>query len=415
MTWSPSSTVLSNLSPLSQGVLHFLGSLGQRSEGELYLRIFQSLPRGQFALLVLSREVVQGRAGTLAEQLAFLSQLGLMPSLLLGAVESISPGEVDQFVGALKEVGLVARISHCSSSTSPAELSKLRDQGRKLAELEVHLLVMSEPSEPLLVEVVRSIAPRRVVFLRRAGGIGPHRDSRVEFAPGHVISNSSSGIGVVSLRSDGDDLLSSELLNEEDKSALRRAASVLNGFASVDKRATLSIASPLSLLRELFTVSGDGTLVKLGAIVQSFSQYDLLNQKRLELLLEKSFARHLKSTFWKRPPLQLFVEADYRGVALLEPGRDAAFLSKFGVLPDARGEGLGQELWWALSKSYPAVYWRARANNPINTWYASVCDGMHRSGEWNVYWRGVVASDLPGLIADALGRPIDFGEAALQG
>jgi len=92
----------------------------------------------------------------------------------------------------------------------------------------------------------------------------------------------------------------------------------------------------------------------------------------------------------------------------MEPGLGAAFLSKFAVLPIARGEGLGQDLWWALSRENPSFYWRSRSDNPINGWYTTVCDGVHKGREWNVYWRGIGSVQIPNLIADAIARPADF-------
>ncbi len=92
----------------------------------------------------------------------------------------------------------------------------------------------------------------------------------------------------------------------------------------------------------------------------------------------------------------------------METGHSVPFLSKIAVLPVARGEGLGQDLWWALTREHTAFYWRSRADNPINGWYTTVCDGMHRGPEWHVYWRGIGSGDVPRLVSDAIARPADF-------
>ena len=90
------------------------------------------------------------------------------------------------------------------------------------------------------------------------------------------------------------------------------------------------------------------------------------------------------------------------------------YLSKFAVEPEAQGEGMGRDLWEAISRDYPALYWRGRPENPIASWYASVCDGMVRLPEWIVYWRGVETARIPEVIEAARARPPDFSPALLD-
>lgn len=400
---TPSGALPQPSSALAEGVLHFLGSLGQRSEAELYLRLFRSLSRGHFALLVPTRGVIEEHSGMVAEQLGFLRHLGLYPSLLLGAVDSVDQEHFDELERALGEVDL----KPCFYDVGEGDKAELAREP-SLAPDTIRVFRMSRPSDATLAQVTGEIAPRKVLFLRRAGGLGPHQGPRVELGPGHFLPAGGSGICVINLRNDATALLEQDFFGDQDRLWLARSEMVLEGSLGRDLRATVTVASPLSILRELFTVRGEGTLIKLGSAIQTVSGYEALARDRLETLLSDAFGRAVLPHFWSRAPLQVYLEADYRGVALLEPGRDAAFLSKFAVLPIAQGEGLGQDLWWALSKDYPAVYFRARVSNPINAWYRTVCDGMHRAGEWIVYWRGVKAERLPELIRDALSRPEDF-------
>jgi acetylglutamate kinase len=84
------------------------------------------------------------------------------------------------------------------------------------------------------------------------------------------------------------------------------------------------------------------------------------------------------------------------------------YLSKFAVEPEARGEGMGRDLWQAISRDYPALYWRSRPDNPIAAWYDSVCDGLVRSPEWTVYWRGIDTAMIPDVVETACAQPADF-------
>jgi acetylglutamate kinase len=175
-----------------------------------------------------------------------------------------------------------------------------------------------------------------------------------------------------------------------------------------DHAATVSVTSPLTLLRELFTVRGAGTLVKSGSVIERSSDYRGIRLERLRALLESSFERPLRAGFFERPPSSVYLETEYRGVAILEPSEVAPYLSKLAVEPLARGEGMGQDLWQALTRDHSALVWRSRPNNPIAHWYAGACDGLVRLPRWHVFWRGVSVDRVPRAVDEALARPNDF-------
>jgi GNAT superfamily N-acetyltransferase len=389
---------------LGQGVLQFLGSLGQRSEAELYLRIFQALPPEEFALLIPSVPVLRERSGTLAEQIRFLRDLDLSPIVVLDALDARNDGAAAHFYSALIEAGLEA-VELCIDSGTVLEKENLRVG---LLENQVLVVRLSSGEDKRLVELASVLCPHKTLFLRDEGGLGPHQTQAIEVSPGHVLQMTPSGIATINLRSDAEELVRSRLLSQEDSLLFERARKILEGPTGERARATVSVASPLAILRELFTVTGEGTLIKRGAAIIAHEGWSGVDVRRVRELLEIAFARSAKSEFFERVPLQVHLEEEYRGMALVEAGEHASFLSKFAVLPVARGEGLGQDLWWSLSKVTPALYWRSRAENPINGWYKNVCDGMHRAGRWIVFWRGVEPALVPDLVADAVRRPEDF-------
>ncbi len=389
---------------LGQGVLRFLGSLGQRSEAELYLRIYQGLPAEQFALLVPSASVLRERAGTFAEQIRFLRDLELSPTVVLGALDPPDDGARAHFYSALLEVGLEA-VELCIDRASILTKDNL---SVALGEHQILVLCLEGDQQGRLVEVAAALTPHKTLFLRDAGGLGPHRSDSIELSPGHLLQVSSSGIATINVRSDADELLRLALLGKEDTRLFETARAILQGPTGHRPRATVSVASPFSILRELFTVSGEGTLIKRGAAISTSQGWTGVDQGKVRELLESAFERTVRPEFFEREPLAVHLESEYRGMALVEKGEHAAFLSKFAVLPVARGEGLGQDLWWSLSKASPRLYLRARADNPINSWYKNVCDGMYRAGRWIVYFRGVPAEHVPVLVKDAVERPEDF-------
>lgn len=400
---SPSATLLS-----------FLDSVGAPSEAQMYLRLFQAVPRGRFAVVLPTDAVLRESAGTLAEQLALLHSLDISVSIAVGAFDTPTTEEIGWLFDALREAEVpAAQIPYSSEAFAQAEESVGRGllPVFVLRERAVDAPGMPEDAAmaPELEELLGLIRPRKIIVLRSRGGLGPHGIGRLEVSPGHVLLGHASGLSVINLRSDQAPLIRGGFLNSLDVAWVRRARSLLellwSGFGP---QTAVTIASPLSLLRELFTVRGEGTLVRLGAELTKLTSWDEIDRPRLHALLETSFGRELRGGFWERTPLEIHLEKGYRAVALTEPGLRVPYLSKFAVLPEAQGEGLGQEIWWHLARRNPSLYWRSRSENRANAWYRAVCDGMQRVGDWIVFWRGVEPHALPEIIGDALARPADF-------
>jgi acetylglutamate kinase len=161
-------------------------------------------------------------------------------------------------------------------------------------------------------------------------------------------------------------------------------------------------------MRELFTVKGAGTLVKRGTPVERHDGYSALDVGRLAALVQASFGRALTPGFFERTPATVLLETEYRGAAILHPAEPAPYLSKFAVLPEAQGEGIGFDLWQAITRDFPSFFWRTRHDNPILSWYLGVADGMARTDRWSVFWRGLPPASIPDAIFEAEARPSDF-------
>ena len=65
------------------------------------------------------------------------------------------------------------------------------------------------------------------------------------------------------------------------------------------------------------------------------------------------------------------------------------YLDKFAVTTEAQGEGIGGSIWQRLVREHPKFFWRARAANPVNAWYAQNADGLYKTDEWWVFWCGM--------------------------
>ncbi|MGC4064525.1 MAG: hypothetical protein QM784_07755 [Polyangiaceae bacterium] len=253
--------------------------------------------------------------------------------------------------------------------------------------------------------LAEELATRKLVIVRHRGALGGSLDRRLEFAAGQSLPMNTEGISVINLRTDYELLESSHALESEDAALL---GGVKTFLAAVGSSLQVNVTAPLTLLRELFTVRGAGTLIKRGTPIHKVTDFSGLDWNRLRGLLESSFSRSLVPDFFERPLLSAYFEPSYRAAAILEPSPVASVLSKFAVDPVAQGEGMGRDIWQAFVREHPRMIWRARTNNPICSWYTWQCDGLSRQGRWTVYWRGVEASAVPAVVEEMLNRPEDF-------
>jgi acetylglutamate kinase len=392
-------------------VLTFLESVGRRSEAELYLRLFRKLPKESFAIIAPGGPVVRHALGSLVEQLRFLSDLGLFAPIVLGLFnpEAAAAGS-ERLVKRLPSVGLEA----CPHEMSePGLAERLREELRGERVPIVHFRSHEDAGyrERLLAlaGLARALDTHKVVLLRRRGGLVAKSAGPLELAPGHALPTAQGRISVINLRTDRVQLMTGRHLGKREAELVEAAHALIQ--AKPSEPLLVSITSPLNLLKELFTVKGAGTLIKPGTAVERRDSYGETDVGKLTLLLESSFGRALESSFFERPPLAVYFESNYRGAAILLDQAPAPYLSKFAVEPEAQGEGIGNDLWQAIQRDFPRLFWRGRADNPINSWYQSVCDGMVRLPAWNVFWRGIEPGDISAVIARAEAFPTDFAPA----
>jgi len=362
---------------LNKTIRLFLDSIGRREEYEYYLERFSAGRPRAFAVLVPDRDGFEDVAGVFAFDMSFLLRLGLDPVVLLcgpeaGTMRDLLLAEDHPF--EVYPIDLDA----LNGNTGPVmqQLDSARSAGKAL--------VLTAPSATT-GEVLRALVPgltRRIHFIRVRG---PLHDAKGQPLYFYQTQNPVP-------------------LAEADHPLVELAGSLL---CSVDGL-HISVASPLQLLEELFTVKGAGCLIRRGAQIAHFTRAADLDAGRLAGMLESGFGKRLRNCAFLDAASDFYVEEQYRGAAIVEPCGDVMYLSKFTVQAEARGEGLAQEIWRALVHDHQALFWRSSLHNPINQWYDRQADGNHREGGWKIYWRGITAAQIPGVIRNAAGRPEDF-------
>lgn len=401
----------------TETVLRFLGSIGRRSEAELYWKLFRERPPESFALITAEAQALDGAIGSVTEQLHYLGQLGLTPALVLGLFrpEQTQP-LTENLVEALTHAGVAATALRAPASGPSAQSAFAENIVRTIGAGTLPVVHFSPaPGRDFggrmrqVASWTRALGTRKWVILRQRGGLGPRARGRLNIGPGPAVQSHSGGLSVINLRRDFSALVEGGLLSATE-------VELLNNVRELDKaghsapQLAVAIASPLNLLEELFTVKGAGTLLVPGTPITRVESFTDVDAEKLSALFVSAFGRPLREDFFQRAPLHIYLDDDYRGAVVLERSSVAPYLTKFAVDRVAQGDGIGRDLWHAVCADHPAFYWRARGDNPVAPWYATMCDGLQRSADWNVYWRGVAEKWIPEVIRLAHARPRDFGE-----
>jgi GNAT superfamily N-acetyltransferase len=381
-------------------VQRFLESVGAKADIDLYLRLHRAQRKESFAMLAPNAQIVKGALDPLHFDLRILAGLGLLPVVVLGLLE---PKDADAQAARvsewLVEDAVPCEVVHAgadpagpiSAATIDAIRAIVARGAIPLVSLEASKDQTTEARFAMLASLAAALETRKVLFLSRRPGLVP---------------NGGPTLPVVSLATDTPHLLASGVLPRGQAMLLKQAKLLVE---SVPQRLSVTVVNPLQLLRELFTVNGAGTLIRRGSRIDVRTSWDGLDRARIEALFASAFERSVRADFFAQPLARIFVEENYSGVAVVQDSPVAPYLTKFAVERQAQGEGIGGELWSMLVRDFPRFFWRSRASNQINTWYAKQCDGFARTPEWHIFWRGIQPGTIEAAIRYALGLPSDFG------
>jgi acetylglutamate kinase len=393
-----------------------------------YLQRFSEVDRSRFAVIKIGGAVMRDRLEETAAALAFLHTVGLTPIVIHGAGPQLddalaSRGMPSERLDGLRVTGPevldVARDTFIEQNILLVEA--VRAQGvpahgltegafeADYTDRERYGLV-GEPTEthlPLIRSIVDSgaipiltclgvapggqlvnmnadsatralvhaVQPMKIIFLADAGGLLD--------AEGRVIES-------INLASDYESLMNQSWVHSGMRLKLEEIKRLLD---DTPLSTSVSITTPSGLVKELFTHGGSGTLVRRGELIEKHTDKDALDRGQIEKLVEEAFGQDLVPGWWDGLDLEsAYLSESLRAGALVAAIGDFAYLDKFAILEDARGEGLARTVWARLIADHPVLYWRSRTENGFNAFYADECDGSLKRGPWTVFWRG--ESDL---------------------
>ncbi len=373
-------------------VLRFMESVGRRSEAEFYLSLFRAEPKEQFAAITVDANVARHATEAVVLELRFLAALGLVPTVLLGLFEPTDALEHAQRIRRrLERAGVpVVQLSFGETADLPGQITAAARAGT--IPILTFAFTDGQDAEARFVrlgELLSALQTRKLIFLHRPGGL----------------RQKGGLVRLVNLTTDFASLSGSKDLSRKERAILNQSRRLI--FELVPHKLICAVTSPLNLLRELFTVKGAGTMLRRGAVIARLDGLAVVDRERLRSLIASAFGRPPIEAFFERPISRVFLEEGYRGAAVVIDTPLGAYLTKFAVDKEAQGEGMGRDLWEALTAEHKVIFWRARPENPIVAWYDQLCDGMMRFADWNVYWRGLPPEKIFEAIAFAIAQPVD--------
>jgi acetylglutamate kinase len=376
-------------------IQRFLESVGQKADVDLYLKLFRAQKKESFAIISADAHIVKNALDPFHFDLRILTGLGLIPVVLLGLDGAREADRQAQRVQEwLVEDSVSARILSSGTTITDETLASVRaaiaEGAIPLLSLEAAKDVNADGRVRMLGALASSLETRKMIFLSRGAGLGPRNHPP---------------LSVVNLGVDYEPIVNGNTLSRRQTTLVRQVKTLLD---QIPHRMSVAVVNPLQLLRELFTVSGAGTLIRRGSHIATRAGYTDVDQARIRALFHSAFGKQLRTDFFETPVERTYVEENYRGAAIIRPTPVAVYLTKFAVERTAQGEGIGGELWSVMVRDYPSFFWRARPANPINPWYIRQSDGMARFPDWYVFWRGLPIDRIEPAIRYALSEATDL-------
>ncbi len=408
-------------------VVRLLSNLGSTKEIQQYLKRFSQQDAKRFAVVKVGGAILRDDLDNLASSLAFLQQVGLTPIVVHGAGPQLNE--------ELAKAGVVTPIIDGLRVTSPEALQVVRrvfhDENLKLVEALHAIGARASPilggvfeasyfnrrkyelvgkvtavdvsaidaairadSIPVLAslgetkggqilninadmaanELITRLKPYKIIFLTGTGGLLD--------GDGELISS-------INLSTEYAELMAAPWLHSGMRLKIEQIAELLG---KLPLSSSVSITKPEELAKELFTHRGSGTLLRRGERIRVAKRWAQMDLDRLRKLVESGFGRKLVGEYFRKTPLyRAYVSQQYRAALLLTKENGIPHLDKFAVADDAQGEGLGRAAWQVMRAENPQLFWRARADNPVNEFYLEEADGVIKGEQWNVYWYGLTS------------------------
>ncbi len=142
--------------------------------------------------------------------------------------------------------------------------------------------------------------------------------------------------------------------------------------------------------------------------IKSISSWNELAIVIAREIIEDAFDKKLNENYFQEKPLGLFVERDWKGLAIVKDVQGLRYLDKLAVKKEFQNNGVAGDLLHAVFEKHGKVFWRASHKNPVNYWYFKNCTGCIKDKHWNVFWKNLQGKEIDKAVFFALNRKPDF-------
>lgn len=407
-----------------QTIVHLLSNMSDGKEIRSYLQRFSEVDSSRFAVIKIGGAVLAEQLDETAAALAFLHTVGLTPIVIHGGGPQLDQALADRNIETRKIDGLrvtdpdvldAARDTFIEQNIVLVEA--IREQGVSAHGLtagafeadfidrekyglvgeptEVHVAlirsIVASGAIPILTclgvasggqivnmnadsatrALVHAVQPMKIIFLAGVGGLLGEDEKAIES---------------INLASDYDHLMAQDWVHSGMRLKLAEIKRLLD---DTPLSTSVSITTPSGLVKELFTHGGSGTMVRRGELITTETDKRSMDGGQVVKLVEEAFGRTLNEGWWEGLDLDIaYLSESHRAGALIARIEDIAYLDKFAILEDARGEGLARTVWAHLVADHPILYWRSRTDNGFNSFYVEEADGSVKRGPWAIFWKG---------------------------
>ncbi|XP_071942193.1 N-acetylglutamate synthase, mitochondrial-like [Antedon mediterranea] len=225
-------------------------------------------------------------------------------------------------------------------------------------------------------ELAKALQPMKVLFLNDHGGITNEK--------GEVI-------GEILIPGDLEKISNEIWYTDATERKVEYMKDLLEHLPSTS---SVVITSATTLLTELFTRHGSGTLFKNMEPIHELTSLNDVNINRLIDLMSRAFGRPLKEEYFREISDRLdtiYISESYSAAAIItnEAGTSVPYLDKFVISTQSQGEGTSDMLWDVIRGKFKNLFWRSQHSNKINPWYFKRSEGSWSNSKWTVFWYGI--------------------------
>ena len=377
----------------SDAVLRFLESIGRRSEAEFYLALFRAASKESFANLVIGASVLRDGADAVVLDLRFLRGLGLVPVVSLGFGSS-GPGRRRPGRTLHRRLERAEIPSQTYSTETPSLADAVTESARN-GVIPIVAFTSGDANDAVarfdaLGDLSVALKTRKLIFVARRGGLR--------------LRNPETPLPIINLSTDYDKLVAKRALSPKRLFLLEQSRRLLverathSMFIAVTSPSCCCVSSSPCAAPGRSSSAARPSCARAGSPTPTPHALAAFCSRASE----ESYRLTFSNARWRR----------YMSRRL--GARRSSARPRSGPTLQVRGGARGSRR--RLGPRHLATrgqrpqnpLWRARPDNAIAPFYVQECDGMVRTEQWNIFWKGLAPDRIPEAIATALAEPVDF-------